>query len=622
MHRRAVPSLELADQGNGTENLRKGEDPATATSSRETLFRLRAGTDALNRAQPDRGNPSHSPLYIGEGAGASSHFLAGKAKNCFVLNYCDFDDNRNASLVFVTQTLSMRRSLQREQTLTETHDNAAAWAGIGSAIFQLWIQKAVPASVIGVFSTFLYLASILVLHITTPALFSLETVNVYRPVSVETRGLPSYNWSNTPGFDIIDNLAFFLPQPLSLLPSVLQGSVPTLGLHNGTIYDVLIPNEGVGNVTVNGTGFNITCGYLLDVVLTPFENTTSWNATWPGFAPYYEIIHPTRKIIIRSPDKKIAQIIDTEPGMIVPINRTFFGSTFFYSTISILDSSANRGITHDLAPPLYNATSSIQVIGCSQSLINQTTVVDSQSRKRLTLEPEFQKKDSTWSPYTGSTDIAQSFPLNVTGNLFMELWSIWYMMIPPSDFPLVPQGQQMLSVADLPKNITLHALENALSTIVASMFWTLGNVPAAHGFMLPSSVDNGTIPINTISDSLPAAAGQSSISMFFQRPFLLKGNTTITVVSAETRLDLSIIAVAAGLAVSTTLLLLSLPSSVFCLGSGAKLSIDGTGMLQSIWLYRKHPELGTLLEQIDHPTSNRLRAAGMPMRWAKEPGCH
>ncbi|KAJ7241782.1 hypothetical protein C8J57DRAFT_72858 [Mycena rebaudengoi] len=430
---------------------------------------------------------------------------------------------------------------------------------------------------------------------------------VVRKKGCQTRGLPSYNWSDTPGFDIIDNLAFFLPQPLSLLPSVLQGSVPTLGLHNGTIYDVLIPNEGVGNVTVNGTSFNITCGYLLDIVLTPFENTTSWNVTWPGFAPYYEIIHPT------------------QPGMIVPINRTFFGSAFFYSTIPILDSSANRGITHDLAPPLYNATSSIQVIGCSQSLINQTTVVDSQSRKRLTLEPEFQKKDSTWSPYTGSTDITQSSPLNVTGNLFMELWSIWYMMIPPSDFPLVPQGQQMLSVADFqlnqmlglvsladrPKNITLHALENSLSTIVASMFWTLGNVPAAHGFMLPSSVDNGTIPINTISDSLPAAAGQSSISMFFQRPFLLKGNTTITVVSAETRLDLSIIAVAAGLAVSTTLLLLSLPSSVFCLGSGAKLSIDGTGMLQSIWLYRKHPELETLLEQIDYPTNNRLRAAGM-----------
>ncbi|KAJ7221113.1 hypothetical protein C8J57DRAFT_1393394 [Mycena rebaudengoi] len=592
MHRRAVPSLELADQGNSTENLRKGEDPATATSSRETLFRLRAGRTQSRAGHTQSLLPRSSLsllsvvlhslivvthlILLGISVKGLEHRVTFSLEKQRIASFLitaistTIGTVFSASLVFVTQTLSMRRSLQREQTLTETHDNAAAWAGIGSAIFQLWIQKAVPASIIGVFSTFLYLASILVLHITTPALFSLETVNVYRPV--------------------LDSLAFFLPQPLPLLPSVLQGSVPTLGLHNGTIYDVLIPNEGVGNVTVNGTGFNITCGYLLDVVLTPFENTTSWNATWPGFAPYYEIIHPT------------------QPGMIVPINRTFFGSTFFYSTISILDSSANRGIMHDLAPPLYNATSSIQVIGCSQSLINQTTVVESQSRKRLTLEPEFQKKDSTWSPYTGSTDITQSFPLNVTGNLFMEL----YMMIPPSDFPLVPQRQQMLSVADFQLNQMLGLVSLANRPKNITLWKTLyqrsllGNVPAAHGFMLPSSVDNGTIPINTISDSLPAAAGQSSISMFFQRPFLLKGNTTITVVSAETRLDVS-----AGLAVSTTLLLLSLPSSVFCLGSGAKLSLDGTGMLQSIWLYRKYPELETLLEQIDRPTNIRLRAAGM-----------
>ncbi|KAJ7249133.1 hypothetical protein B0H12DRAFT_1122803 [Mycena haematopus] len=70
-----------------------------------------------------------------------------------------------ASLVFITQTLSTRRSLQRDQTLTETHDNAAAWAGIGSALVHLWRQKTVPASVVGVLSTFFYLSSVLVRRI-------------------------------------------------------------------------------------------------------------------------------------------------------------------------------------------------------------------------------------------------------------------------------------------------------------------------------------------------------------------------------------------------------------------------------------------------------------------------
>lgn len=89
----------------------------------------------------------------------------------------------------------MRRSLQRDQTITATHDNAAAWAGIGAAAFTVWCQKAVPASILGVLSTFLYLSGVLVLHITTPALFSLETVNASRPFVVPTQGLPSYNWS-------------------------------------------------------------------------------------------------------------------------------------------------------------------------------------------------------------------------------------------------------------------------------------------------------------------------------------------------------------------------------------------------------------------------------------------
>jgi maltodextrin utilization protein YvdJ len=77
--------------------------------------------------------------------------------------------------------------------MTETHDNVAAWPGIGSALVQPCNQKAVPASLIGVLSTFLYLASVLILHITTPALFSLETFNASRPVFVNTHGLPSFN---------------------------------------------------------------------------------------------------------------------------------------------------------------------------------------------------------------------------------------------------------------------------------------------------------------------------------------------------------------------------------------------------------------------------------------------
>ncbi|KAJ7343778.1 hypothetical protein DFH08DRAFT_961925 [Mycena albidolilacea] len=499
----------------------------------------------------------------------------------------------------------MRRSLQRDQTITATHDNAAAWAGIGAAAFMAWCQKAVPASILGVLSTFLYLSGVLVLHITTPALFSLETVNASRPLVVPTQGLPSYNWSKIENGLLSDfqTLEAFLPQPLSLLSSVFERYIPTVGLQNGTLYEILAPNKGAGNVTVNATTFDITCGYLEDVNFSRVENTTNeaWNLTAPAFAPYYAIIYPT------------------QPGLIVPINRTYIDAVLFYSTIPILDSSGIPGEGHVLAPPLYNATSAIEIFGCTQTLVNQTATVDSQSRTIQTLGP--QKTYSTWAPYTGPLNALgggnSNFTFDPTRNMFLDLWGLWYNLIPPSDFPLVPQAEQKLSVADLqlnqmlnlvsstdrPQNVTLHALENALSTLVAAMFWTSANAPPSHGFIIGLQIDGHSV--TTISDTLPSQiSGNANLSLYFQRPFLLPGNATVTVNFAEPRLDLSIIALTAGFTVSIALLILSLPSSlpVCYRRPGVEPSIEGTGILHSIWLYRNHRELEGLLEQVDDPT--------------------
>ncbi|KAJ7763002.1 hypothetical protein B0H16DRAFT_1805847 [Mycena metata] len=87
----------------------------------------------------------------------------------------------SALLVFVTQTLWMRRSLQLDRTLTAIHDHAAAWTGIGSALLHVWHQKAAAASLTGTFAVFLYLGNVLILHISTPALFSLQTFTFTRP---------------------------------------------------------------------------------------------------------------------------------------------------------------------------------------------------------------------------------------------------------------------------------------------------------------------------------------------------------------------------------------------------------------------------------------------------------
>lgn len=112
--------------------------------------------------------------------------------------------------MFVTQTLWMRRSIQLDQTLTATHDHAAAWVGIGAAISYIQHQKALPVSIGGIVSIFLYLGNILVLHITIPAVLSLATFTFPISSPVGTNSLPDFNrslveLSITNGVALLDN---------------------------------------------------------------------------------------------------------------------------------------------------------------------------------------------------------------------------------------------------------------------------------------------------------------------------------------------------------------------------------------------------------------------------------
>jgi hypothetical protein len=85
-----------------------------------------------------------------------------------------------------------------DQSLTATHDNAAAWAGIGAALLHLWYQKAVRASIGRTLATALYLMTIAGLHITISSLFSLVTFNSSRSFLAATRGLPAFNSTVAP----------------------------------------------------------------------------------------------------------------------------------------------------------------------------------------------------------------------------------------------------------------------------------------------------------------------------------------------------------------------------------------------------------------------------------------
>ncbi|KAJ6503856.1 hypothetical protein C8R45DRAFT_973929 [Mycena sanguinolenta] len=493
-----------------------------------------------------------------------------------------------AGLVFLIQKLSMRKSLHESQTLTTTHDNAAAWAGIGSALSRVWYQKAVPASLSGVFSAFFYLGNILALHITTPALFSLQTFNSSRSISVTTQGFPvldltAYNMSDALSRTIAwEDIQSYAISSLYFLPYTARTNT-SVGLHGGSLYDV--PNVNVGNVTVGAIGFNVTCGYLIPTTITagvesiPF--TPEWNMNFYGEQQYYPI--------------PMLDGAGSGSGT-YPLNGNFTTSgldmILYWGSEKgsrVLDSSGNDGARLLLNPEPYYA----QLLRCSLSTINQTAVIDAQSQEVLELEPPLLKTHSVWSPASPSLLGPQDYldPLAKPGISLVDLWQAFYIACPapatyggPITDPVLNQNLNNAGGRFAASNITLHDLENSLSIVVASMFWTLTYIP----------------PLNEDPTLVPS-------------PVRLQAGQAVTIQpSTEARLDLNIIAIAAGLGASVGLALLSLQFSRFRTNrTQVDAPIDGTGFLQAIWLYRNHPELEILVDQVEHPTEDNLRVAGM-----------
>ncbi|KAJ6472428.1 hypothetical protein C8R45DRAFT_1164030 [Mycena sanguinolenta] len=472
----------------------------------------------------------------------------------------------SAALVFLTQTLATRRSLQKNQILTAIHDNAAAWAGIGAAISVVRTQaKArVPVGVpiVGVLSVLIYLAAILGLHISSSSLFSLVTFNATRTFGTGTVGLVAFN--GTPDSDAVETKT-------------------SQGLYEGTLYD-LLDTPTPGNATVNASGFNISCGsYALPSPVVQISSSGEWSLTTED-----------SETLIRS----------TNTGMISTAGASNFTEVIFYSAIPIVDSIGDPGSSLVLSPPMDTSVASIQVARCSLSLVPQIAVVDSQTQEIYTLEPNLTKTVSKWTPYTEISNAT-------TGNGLLDLWELWYLQMPSSFFTLSEPDNftaDFVSVADtymaeqlnLPvaqnqsntQNITLHDFENALSTLVASMFWTMGHIqPSRTQNLAYTRFPNGTISGAAVAN--------------FSSPILLPGNANIIEEFAETQLEVS-----AGLVVSILLMVVSLPLSRGSKSDG-DLSIRGTGMLHAIWLYRNNPELDRLLEQVEDPTDENLREAGM-----------
>ncbi|KAJ7613451.1 hypothetical protein FB45DRAFT_938406 [Roridomyces roridus] len=472
----------------------------------------------------------------------------------------------SAPLVFLTQSLALRRDLYRRQLLTTTHDNAVAWSGLGSALFRLWQQRVVPASTLGVLSALTYLASISVLHTAFPGVAAPQSLFVNQPLPISTQGLPTFNFSGVDKSDrrsILTAAGQYAGDSLAFLPFLTPNNA--LGLYEATLYDVPLPNARTGPVRVNATSFNISCGYIPDTALN--STTQSINV---GGTDYLLGIPDTKDIIAT-----VELTRHKEQKDIVAAPITFPSPALFYTSIPVLDSKNNT------APWIDFSTQTVQVFRCSLGLVEQTVFVDSQSRNltSFALEIPLEKKTSTWLPFSGQLDNLSTAAFSNGQSGFLDIWEAWYTAMPQMElYPFNTTRRQV---------VYLHEVENQLAKSVASMFWILGHVP-------------------------PLSSHTSSAQLLNFNVSLLAGQATGSRSVIQDRLDLNVISIVKCLMSSLVLLALSLRFSRLGQQEACATKIDGLDVLQSIfWLYRDHPEPAANLEQVQVPRDVNLRRAGM-----------
>ncbi|KAF8186112.1 hypothetical protein K438DRAFT_1836054 [Mycena galopus ATCC 62051] len=499
-------------------------------------------------------------------------------------------------LVYSTQRLAVACSSQKYSLLAATHVQVLAWTGIGSAFWELYNQIKWPTSWVEILLIWLYLGAISILHIVTPAIVAVQSFNSTTLTKVKTQSFPQWsNGSHNSTLAYLGSVGSFLPWIDDLDQST------KLGLFNGSLYDVLEQAYlGSSSAQISAVGFNITCGYI--------NITVTINSL-----PEDEEAYQTYDISANANDLSCPLFLQPTDDFICIANSLCTNapadSIILITQNPVHDSHGNLGSPVNLS--LYNAT--VQLIQCSHSLVPQAGQVGAGSRLIVpnSLNPPIYKSASMWKPsqelsYTAIPDQSSllegnSWVQGVLGhspNLLATLpeiikssfgidWASLNIMQQLGLNPVYGLDPNTTSQSIVPKALYLHDIENALSNLVASMFWIGGHV------------NQSTLTLQDLETILGP----------LHPPTLSTGNTIVEPVILAARLDMSFMAVSIGLGASILLLILVF---VFSMGHRSPIPyLNSMGFLQTIWVFEHHPELSDILEQVEAPTDDNLREAGM-----------
>ncbi|KAI4526644.1 hypothetical protein K525DRAFT_249636 [Schizophyllum commune Loenen D] len=354
------------------------------------------------------------------------------------------------------------------------------------------------------------------------------------------------------------------------------------------MYDQLLVTDGNGTVYLEATTFNVTCGTLNDLTfveekVTPEDNrlpTYNVSHVYPNgtlqtnVVLKYIYLNNTMVLGFRSKGP-----FDSTPDL----NRTFY----LYGTFDLEDSAGalvpNLTLTYG-----RSTTANITIVGCDLYSYNHTVEVSRTTRLALDGQIPPLRESSTlsvWQPQ----DAVEPKDLNI-----LDLWSTGVQsQYTTSDYyggsnRLGFMEKYLITCLDLDLNkdalgdargrVLLSEVENALSRLAASYFWSFNQVNKQDRYSIRREK---TVPIT--------------------RPEVVL------------RLHLSPVPVLVGLIVSLFLMLTNalLVRPRESRTVGAVDVLDSLGLLQIIWFVRGRPEVLSTIGRVENPNDDDLRLVGM-----------
>ncbi|KAG1799954.1 uncharacterized protein BJ212DRAFT_1581685 [Suillus subaureus] len=481
-----------------------------------------------------------------------------------------------AVLVFLTQRLAISRALVRRLKLTTIHDISNAWAGLGSALINVWKQTRVPASLWATTAVTTYLVCISVLHVTSSTLLQFQTFNSSMTTNIST----TLGWVDISSRVSENPVAMTASLPaISRFPGFLSA-----GISNNTVYDTLQTSSVVGRATVNATTVTSSCGLLPNVTYS--RNNTAIAPLGNG---------NVMEMIGSSPWTDQIRVLQYGGGPSVNMSQSFAPPAvlLMVSTLLEIEPSVQKEVAVPAiwVCPAVNQTIEVYFMQCSLSTNNATVVIDTQTN---TLEnpmpvpqPSTQWEETLqWT----STDWSEN-----VGYILSIAGGSGYQFIDQSDYTSEPSivDESIMSLVGLDlsaqylqsstdwdqppvSNFTLSRdkLEAAIAQTVAQVTWMAGRM------------DGGIQPGN-------------GTALAYEEVIALRLNVTLLPLLFATSASVIML----GLALHTT--------RAFHASRNSQAPIPNAGALQLLWLGYHSAPVHEALQNVEHPTEANLRRAGM-----------